>query len=718
MPVVKEILKTVEVMYKISQAVSFLIIRSETCIVRQLCSIFLLLCCAFQLHAQDTAVKPDKALPARESDYYRIVDIPIPEGVLLEVGGLAPTPDGRLGVSTRRGEVWLINNPYLRGSGKPYFTLFATGLHEPLGLAYQGGHFYASQRSELTRLTDKDGDDRADNFETVYTWPLSGNYHEYSYGPLFTQDGNMLVTLNLSWIGHGASLVPWRGWMLKISPDGEMTPVATGMRSPAGYGFNAAGDVFYGENQGDWVGSGRITHVEQGDFVGNPAGLAWSHLPGSPLTLKPEDIPDTGETLHEVAKKVPGIKPPAVWFPHGLMGISTSDIITDRTGGSFGPFEGQLFVGDQGHSKIMRVYLEKVNGVYQGVCFPFREGFSSGILRMVWGNDGSMFVGMTSRGWNATGESPYGLQRLIWNGKTPFEIKTVKAQPDGFKLEFTLPVDKSTASKPENYKITKFNYKYHHEYGSPVIDQEACIIRGVVVSDDSLSARLVVDGLEEGAIHEIKAEGLRSWQQQTLLHDVGYYTLNNIPSGQKLDRNLFASVTPAHHQHAQTNTPAPKKTAKPATPKPKPNPVKKAVSPQAKRVTKMPASWIKGPDQSITIGTKPGLKFDLASIEVKAGSKIKLTFNNDDDMLHNLVVVLPNTAVEVGEEALKLGLEGSKKNYIPDTDKVLYYTHLLQPETSETIYFQAPEKPGEYTYVCTFPGHAYVMQGTLKVVSR
>ncbi len=80
------------------------------------------------------------------------------------------------------------------------------------------------------------------------------------------------------------------------------------------------------------------------------------------------------------------------------MGISTSGLITDNTNGQFGPFANQMFVGDQGQSKIMRVALEKVKGEYQGVVFPFREGFSSGILRLVWGHDGSLFAGMTSRG--------------------------------------------------------------------------------------------------------------------------------------------------------------------------------------------------------------------------------------------------------------------------------------------------------------------------------
>src|SRR5690606_38254071 len=100
----------------------------------------------------------------------------------------------------------------------------------------------------------------------------------------------------------------------------------------------------------------------------------------------------------------------------------------------FGPIEGQYFVGDQGHSKIMRMSLEKVNGVYQGACFPFREGFMSGVLRMNWGYDQSMFVGQTSRGWAATGRSEFGLQRLVWTGKTPFEIKTIKSASDGFIL--------------------------------------------------------------------------------------------------------------------------------------------------------------------------------------------------------------------------------------------------------------------------------------------
>lgn len=658
------------------------------------------------------------AVPEKEEDFYKLVSVPIPEDVVLEVGGLAALPDGRLAVSTRRGEVWIISNPYMTGNTLPHYKRFAHGLHEALGLAYKNNTFYLTQRSELTRLRDTDGDDKADLYESVYSWPLSGNYHEYAYGPVIQPNGNMLVTLNLGWVGRGNSPVQWRGWLLQITPEGEMTPVAAGLRSPAGFARLSSGDVFYSENQGDWVGSGRITHLQSGDFAGNPAGLTWASLPGSPVKLKAADIPDTGEPMYEVAKRVPGLKPPAVWLPHGILGISTSAILEDTTGGAFGPFSGQLFIADQGHSKIFRVALEKVNGEFQGAVFPFREGFSSGLLRLAWGLDGSMFGGMTNRGWSSTGQEPYGLQRLVWTGKVPFEIQNMRAQPDGFELEFTHPVNRQLATDPQLYQVTGFNYKYHHNYGSPVIDKETNPVRQAVVSEDGRKVRLVVGGLRKGYIHELRAEGLRSEANRPLLHDVGYYTLNNIPEGESLAPDAQATASTAHqHASAMPASSGGKATAAKAktTPAAKASPAGAAAP--TKRQTAMPASW-KAPDLTITMGTRPGLKFSQDVVEVKAGSKVKLVFNNEDDMLHNFVVVLPGTAVEVGQEAMKLGLDGQQQNYIPETDKVLYHTVLLQPETSETIYFTAPEKPGEYTYVCTVPGHFYVMQGKLKVVAR
>lgn len=505
---------------------------------------------AIPLQAQDTIPYPT------EADYYRIIKVPIPEGVVLEVGGICTLNDGSIAASTRRGDVWIIENP---ASMRPNYRRFATGLHEILGLASKDGQLYCAQRGELTKLMDRNSDGIADRYETVFAWPLSGHYHEYSFGPKVTPEGDFLVTGNVSFGASdwwsGKSIVPWRGWTMKISPDGKMTPFAAGMRSPCGIGM-VNGEFFYGDNQGDWMGSGFVTHVETGDFLGHPASLAWADRPESPVKMrkelifkqvdprddpktKPEYIAEEGmTTIYEMGHKTypyHQIKSPAVWLPHGVLGVSTSEILPDETQGGFGPFAGQLFVGDQGMSKIARVFLEKINGQWQGASFDFRSGFRSGVLRMCWGSDGStMYVGGTNRGWGSTGKEPYGLERLVWTEKMPFEIKAMRAMPDGFELEFTQPVDKTSAQNVDNYVATSYTYKYHPVYGSPIVGFKENAVRGAKASTDGLRVRIVVDSLREGFLHQIQPLGLLSYTEGLpLLHPAAYYTLNSIPTGEK-----------------------------------------------------------------------------------------------------------------------------------------------------------------------------------------
>jgi azurin len=92
-------------------------------------------------------------------------------------------------------------------------------------------------------------------------------------------------------------------------------------------------------------------------------------------------------------------------------------------------------------------------------------------------------------------------------------------------------------------------------------------------------------------------------------------------------------------------------------------------------------------------------------------------FNNDDDMMHNLLVVEPGAADKVGDQAIALGLDGPELNYVPELGEVLFHTALLEPETVEAIYFTVPTTPGEYPYICSFPGHAFTMRGVMRVVS-
>src|SRR5262249_3687516 len=154
------------------------------------------------------------------------------------------------------------------------------------------------------------------------------------------------------------------------------------------------------------------------------------------------------------------LNPTCIQFPYGKMGQSASGFDCDLSGGKFGPFEKQLFVGDQTHSTIMRVFLEKVNGHYQGACYPFRQGFGSGIVPVRFGKDGSLFAGGTNRGWGSRGNKAYSFERLVWTGKTPFEIKEMRAKHDGFELTFTQPIDPATAGNVDSYLLKTFTYLY------------------------------------------------------------------------------------------------------------------------------------------------------------------------------------------------------------------------------------------------------------------
>ena len=647
--------------------------------------------------ALERFAKPSDALVAAENRMWQRTPLPVPEGIILEVSGILPVAGQRLLVTTRRGEVWWIDGAY-DAEPKPRYTLFAQGLHEPLGIiAAPSGGYYVAQRQELTRLVDTNSDGRADVFQTVAKLPISGSYHEYAFGPVLAPNGNLRVTLNVAFGGSTQAPVPWRGWMVEITPDGQLTPIASGLRSPAGFAVSSQGEWFSTDNQGEWVGSGKITHIESGDFLGHPAGLAWSKLPGSTVKVRPENISDFEQPMHVVAQNVPGLKPPAVWLPHTILGISNSGMIEDLSGGKFGPFAGQFYVGDQGQSKLIRVSLEKVAGVWQGAAYSFREGFDSGILRMAIGENATMFVGESARGWGSVGPKQYGIERVTWTGQTPFEIKEIKAQPDGFLLTFTQPVDRATAENLASYSLAGFTYNYHTAYGAAPVNRMVCPIQKIVVAPDGLSVRLAAQCLREGYIHEVKVSGVRAATGgSAVLHPVAYYTLNRLPAGDRI-----IPLVPNAAELCVAALPA------------------AASAHSAKHPVKPPTDWPNSEgDQAFLLGTQPGLKFDQTLLTTKAGTRIRLIFRNTDDMLHNFVLCAPGKGQEVGTAALALGVEGTAKNYVPDSADVLFHTAITQPETSDTICFIAPTTPGDYDFICSFPGHSAIMKGILRVTAK
>jgi len=484
-----------------------------------------------QLNARLTADFP----PTGEARYYKIETVAIPSGIALEVGGMAFNPDGSLMICTRRGEIWRYVNAALQAEcAKPglnraamlagktpsasaafgdRWELFATGLHEPLGLLTgKPGEVFVVQRSELTRIADTDGDGKADLFETLdQNCGVSASQHAYIFGPVRDKAGNLWGAISgIGISGPGKHF----GWSFKVTPKGEFIPVSSGLRSPNGLCMTPDGDLFITDNQGEWVGTSPLHHVSPGAFHGHPASLKWEpHFKGD--ASKAED-------LAKIRKL------PAIQFPYGTMGQSLAEPVVDTTGGKFGPFAGQMFVADESKCIVVRVALEKVAGEWQGACLPFRSGFQGGNNRAAFAPDGSLFLGQTDRGWGSTGGKSFGLQRLAWTGEVPFEIETLKLTADGFDVRFTRPVDQSAATAPANWSLSHYHYLYRAAYGSPQQDITPVKVTTATVSADGRTVRLKLPELRAGKIYELHHANLRAADGTAPLHTAAYYTLNRV----------------------------------------------------------------------------------------------------------------------------------------------------------------------------------------------
>ena len=121
--------------------------------------------------------------------------------------------------------------------------------------------------------------------------------------------------------------------------------------------------------------------------------------------------------------------------------------------------------------------------------------------------------------------------------------------------------------------------------------------------------------------------------------------------------------------------------------------------------------------RGVRIETANNLSFATREFTVAPGEAIQLTLVNPDVVPHNWALVQPGKDRAIGEMANQLVADpaGAARQYVPASDDVLAYTDVVPPKGEFTIYFHAPTRPGRYPYMCTFPGHWIVMNGTMIV---
>ncbi|MEP6595713.1 MAG: hypothetical protein ABJA71_07185 [Ginsengibacter sp.] len=476
------------------------------------------------------------------SESYRVETVEMPKGLAAQTGGIDFLPDGRLVACFMRGEVMIYNLKTKE------WKLFAEGLQLPLGiLAVSNSEVLVMQLSNLIRIKDTDGDGHADLYENATSdFGISGNYHEFNYGPVRDKAGNLFLALNCGSSGGGIravvrgelnklgrdgidghkemfSVVPYRGWVMELTPDGKLHPFASGFRSPNGLGFDLDGNLFVADNQSDWVPTSSLYHVRKDNFYGHPASLVWQN---EWKNRDPFNAPVS--ELNRIRTKA------AVLFPQGIMANSPSQPLVDMTNGKFGPFSGQLFVGELNRDRILRVMLEKVGGEFQGACIPFIDGHGLRIAnnRLAFAPDGSLWVGQISFGGWIEGES--GIQRIVFTGDSPMEVYSMNLTLRGFDLTFTQPVNAATVTTPVNYKIRRYRYEYKKkpiEEGVDVstqVDVENVPITNIKISGDGKKLSLIMDGLKEGFIYELKLGDIKSAEGKPLGNKLICYTLNKL----------------------------------------------------------------------------------------------------------------------------------------------------------------------------------------------
>jgi hypothetical protein len=428
-------------------------------------------------------------------------------------------------VSTRTAGIWKIVN------GE--WFLFAEGTFESLGLIAETEHrVLIGEKPGLTLLIDNDGDHWAESRQNISDqFRFTGNYHSYLHGPVKRGDSyfyNLNLAHNLPgnykagglFMGTAGGL---RGWLVEVNSDGDFSPFASGFRSPAGLAVSPSDEIIYTENQGEYVSTSKIFKVEKGKFYGNPTGLI--DLPGRnhlSADVQWDAVKDTRAR-------------PLLLLPHERTMNSPGSPVWDTTDGEFGPFAGQMLVGDQSQSNIFRVFTEKVNGIDQGVLLPFADGLSSGVVRLTFNPaDHSLWIGQTGRGWAAKGGALSALQRISWDGVKPDAIHSVKVSPSGFEIIFTQP---QLAADFGDVQLSSWYYVDSPDYGSAELgmrDETVSTQRWnsggtrVFIDVRNFEAPPVVD-TNTSRVYRIDLTQTAFGKSHSKFHSRAYYTLHAVP---------------------------------------------------------------------------------------------------------------------------------------------------------------------------------------------
>jgi mono/diheme cytochrome c family protein len=461
------------------------------------------------------AVATGAAIPQVEP----VTSVPGYDGVRLPLPGsimptaIAWTADGTLAFCSLKGQVFLAKDT--DGDGiEDKLTVFEEGLAAPYGLIAEGNDLLVAHKPELLRLRDVDGDGRADVREVVADgWGYTEDYHDWTTGILRDSRGNLYVGTGSDYAkpGRDREKAKWRGKVLRIDPQGNVTPLGHAFRYPTGLAITPDDQIFVSDNQGVQNTFNEINHLVEGASYGVPS-----------LYEENADAPAT----------VPAIQVPHPWTR------SVNGIFFLPPSGSPAAIAGHGIGCEYDNRFLVRFTLERVGETYQGAVYPFsfstpansRTGFIGTLCGAV-SPRGDIYIGsIQDSGWLG-GANVGDIVRLRPNGKLPVGIREIRATAGRFAISFTGPIDKAAAAQTRNYDIAGYTRKWQGTYATPDSGRHKLEIQSVDVAEDGLSAVIHTSPQQPGHVYEINCGKIGPAGQTTLWPSVGHYTLNQIPAG-------------------------------------------------------------------------------------------------------------------------------------------------------------------------------------------